>query len=361
MTSSALAYATYGGVGMLHCSGGVRGDQGSIGGDVGYDDVGDDEVGDDDGGGDCGKRDDEDCTAATASTPAAPLASLPAHFPRPNMALPSRPNVGMAPAHIPLPIGAAAVLCVATSPDGTCLAAGCLDMRVRCFPLPSSQVARASSARAGRVAPTRGGGASALSTAVDWVGFNGPVTLVGWSSAGRWLAALGGTSLLVVPQGQPTASAGPTAGATSEVLSWARAARTATGPPDAAGRPAIPILCVGARLATFAWAAAHSGARDGARRESLLCALEARTCRVLLFDLERVDGGVPQRAWPVVAVAMPHGVSGAPALSPLAPLTAAFAHRARAPEPAAGGGKDEDGLMLLVSSGEAIVGLACCR
>jgi len=277
------------------------------------------------------------------------------------MALPSRPNVGMAPAHIPLPIGAAAVLCVATSPDGTCLAAGCLDMRVRCFPLPSSQVARASSARAGRVAPTRGGGASALSTAVDWVGFNGPVTLVGWSSAGRWLAALGGTSLLVVPQGQPTASAGPTAGATSEVLSWARAARTATGPPDAAGRPAIPILCVGARLATFAWAAAHIGARDGARRESLLCALEARTCRVLLFDLERVDGGVPQRAWPVVAVAMPHGVSGAPALSPLAPLTAAFAHRARAPEPAAGGGEDEDGLMLLVSSGEAIVGLACCR
>jgi hypothetical protein len=143
------------------------------------------------------------------------------------------------------------------------------------------------------------------------------------------------------------------------VLSWARAARTATGPPDAAGRPAIPILCVGERLATFAWAAAHIGARDGARRESLLCALEARTCRVLLFDLERVDGGVPQRAWPVVAVAMPHGVSGAPALSPLAPLTAAFAHRARAPEP--GGGKDEDGLTLLVSSGEAIVGLACCR
>ena len=353
MTSSALAYATYGGVGMLRCSGGVRGDSGSIGGDVG-----DDDVGDDDGGGDCSTRDVEDCTAATASTPAAPLASLPAHCPQPNMALPVRPNVGMAPTHISLPIGAAAVLCVATSPDGTCLAAGCLDMRVRCFPLPTSKVAQASSTRAVSVAPTRGAGASPHSTAVDWVGFNGAVTLVGWSSAGRWLAALGGVSLLVMPQGKPTAGAGPTAGATSsEALAWAQAARTATGPPDAAGRPAIPIVCVGARHATFAWAAAHIGARDGVRRESLLCTLEARTCRVLLFDLERVDGGVPQRAWPVVAVAMPHGVSGA--LSALAPLTAAFAYRARTAEPAAGGVvEDEDGLVLIVSSGEAIVGLA---
>ena len=31
----------------------------------------------------------------------------------------------------------------------------------------------------------------------DWVGFDGPVELVSWSCHGRWLAASGGTMLLV--------------------------------------------------------------------------------------------------------------------------------------------------------------------
>ncbi|EOD28619.1 hypothetical protein EMIHUDRAFT_114135 [Emiliania huxleyi CCMP1516] len=67
-----------------------------------------------------------------------------------------------------LALGGGAVRCLAVSPSGGHLAAGCLDKRAH-----------------------------------DWIGFDGPVRLVAWSGDGAWLAAVGGSQLLAVPTALP--------------------------------------------------------------------------------------------------------------------------------------------------------------
>ena len=124
---------------------------------------------------------------------------------------------------------------------------------------------------------------------------------MGWSSSGTWLAALGGSALLVTSR-------------------WTSR--------DRAGRPPIPVLCIATtdaaaaiaaatvkssgannsggggcstsdrRFATFAWAPTTA-------QESTLAALEARSAVACLFDVTFADGAVPRRAVPRATVAPP--------------------------------------------------------
>ena len=192
-----------------------------------------------------------------------------------------------APPPPPLPIGAAAVLSVAVSPDATLVAAGCLDKRVRVFEI----------------------GGDAVRGARDWVGFDGSVHSVAWSATGRWLAAAGGTTLLVVPRDL------------------------------AAGEP--PTVCDAAdggrcpRFDAFAWS-------PSVHTESLLAALAARSGAAYLFDARRADGAVPRVAVPIATVRPPAAV-------PSALGHVAFAAEAEA---------DDARTILLVALGDWLVGAA---
>ena len=100
-----------------------------------------------------------------------------------------------------LPIGAAAVLCVSVSNDGKRMAVGCLDQRVRVYCFDN-----ACNKDCTEDVKNNGKGATSSSTCNewkptdtgDWGGFNGIVQNVKWSMDSAWLAAIGGTSLMVV-------------------------------------------------------------------------------------------------------------------------------------------------------------------
>eukprot|EP00747_Dinoflagellata_sp_TGD_P191788 gnl/TRDRNA2_/TRDRNA2_55661_c0_seq1.p1 gnl/TRDRNA2_/TRDRNA2_55661_c0~~gnl/TRDRNA2_/TRDRNA2_55661_c0_seq1.p1 ORF type:complete len:322 (-),score=50.02 gnl/TRDRNA2_/TRDRNA2_55661_c0_seq1:47-1012(-) len=154
---------------------------------------------------------------------------------------------------------AASVQCVAASPDGKQLAAGCLDKAVRVFTLGS------------KAAP------------VDWIGFNGPVVTVSWSVNGSMLGACAGNSVLVTEQG--------------------------------AARGEAPILCRGAgvpeaestlgscpRLTTFAWCPSKT-------RENILAASSTRGS-ALVFDVNASDYAFPRRCTPLLEVRPPGAASG---------------------------------------------------
>ena len=228
-------------------------------------------------------------------------------------------------------------------------------MRMRCFEL------------------SRGAcdGASKGSTAVDWVGFDGPVKSVKWSATGRWLAALGGRSLLVAPQ----------------------SARYATLEGTSQWWPRVPTICVAdddscsgdsaARLSTFEWVnegvcavslciqtrlyhhGTHNCFRDRPMwpqaHERLLAAMQERTCMVLLFDVERIDSSVPRRAHPIIFVTPPMGPVQSSSTSSLAPLRVAFSARGPNKEADADSiAQDHSEMPLLVaSSGDWVVGIGC--
>ena len=189
-----------------------------------------------------------------------------------------------APPPPPLPIGAAAVLSVAVSPDATLVAAGCLDKRVRVFEI----------------------GGDAVRGARDWVGFDGSVHSVAWSATGRWLAAAGGTTLLVVPRDL------------------------------AAGEP--PTVCDaadGGRCPADAFVVPF-------RAHGVSTAALAARGRGLLFDARRADGAVPRVAVPIATVRPPAAV-------PSALGHVAFAAEAEA---------DDARTILLVALGDWLVGAA---
>lgn len=81
-------------------------------------------------------------------------------------------NVQTDTASILLERSAASVQCVAASPDGKQVAAGCLDKTMRVFTLDAT-------------------------SPVDWVGFNGPIVAVAWNVTGSMLAACAGNAVLV--------------------------------------------------------------------------------------------------------------------------------------------------------------------
>ena len=178
-----------------------------------------------------------------------------------------------------LEIGATATLVVATSPDKQLVAVGCLDKRMRIFELHKDDMI-------GR-------------TSTDWVGFDGPVASVTWSATGKWIAAAGGTALLVVPHERLIP-------------------RTAI-----AGRRDPPIRCIvpggmarGEGISTFGeitWCSGTASAGAVVCEESLLAAIERPTGRVYLYSVaaQSLDGGVPRHAAPLLSLDPPGKGTGA--------------------------------------------------
>ena len=119
-------------------------------------------------------------------------------------------------------------------------------------------------------------GSGSGSAARDWVGFDGGVWWCGWSAGGSWLAAAGGTALLVVP---------------SELPAGEPPIRCVLPPPEAAG-PA-PARTFGA----LAWCPAR-------QHECLLAAMESPAGRAHLFSVASADtsGTVPRHAKPLLTV-----------------------------------------------------------
>ena len=174
-----------------------------------------------------------------------------------------------------LPIGATATLSLAASPDGKTLAVGCLDNRMRIFD-PSSEP-------------------------IDWVGFDGPVKVVAWSASGSWLAATGGTALLVVKR------------------------KSQPGEPPI--RCLLPNESSNTTFSDLTWCAAH--------HEPLLAAIEAPSGVTHLFSMLPVhlDSGVPLHAAPILSITAPG--SGIP--SPLVHVEFAV---------------DESAVALIISCGD---------
>jgi hypothetical protein len=192
-------------------------------------------------------------------------------------------------------IGATATLTIAASPCGSAMAVGCLDKRLRLFDLISSDSGgvptTSSSSTDAAAAETKN--ATSLKQPRDWVGFDGPVGMVKWSARGGWLAAIGGTTLLVVPKDLPRGEPPircllpslmgstacvecppvPTESTTFGVISW------------------CPLLNV-----------------DG-RRECLLAAMETPSGRAHVYNVSPgcAEDAVPRRVAPLVSVAPPGG------------------------------------------------------
>jgi len=80
--------------------------------------------------------------------------------------------------------GNASVQCLHISPDGNCVAVGFLDKTLRVIQMNGK---------------SNESQAESVISAIDWVGFNAPVKLVRFSNIGTWIAAMGGSSILVVP------------------------------------------------------------------------------------------------------------------------------------------------------------------
>ena len=212
-----------------------------------------------------------------------------------------------APCPADMQIGAAAVLTISVAPNGRYLAAGCLDSRVRLFPLDAT-------------APSSRTSCQPQIPAVDWVGFDGPVRTVAWSTSGRWLAACGGSCLVAI---EPRVHRGASAPGSDKVLTD-RAVWLHDKPPvlcvspttdsdtggrervravDATGHASTTPRTGRARFATMAWSPSHP--------ETLLAAMEQRTAKVHLFNVAMADGAVPRCAHPIAIIPMPSCDTGA--------------------------------------------------
>jgi hypothetical protein len=239
---------------------------------------------------------------------------------------------GRAQGRAPLTIGAAAVLSVAVSKDGRQLAAGCLDKRVRVFPLcgPPSDDTSAQPTAANR----------------DWVGFEGPVAAVAWNACSSWLAAAGGRTLLAMPRTLAPGEA-PT-------LLCVAHGSVSQQPPLSAIAWCCPPTSTGG--------GGGGGGGGGRPASSLLAAVEAGSaCRAHLFDVALSSDTVPRRAAPLATYELP---SGSP-LSTLAHPRLAFAAEAVDCRSAAKKGEDTPPaeppaepltapLTLLVSVGDVL-------
>ena len=218
----------------------------------------------------------------------------------------------------PMKIGATAVLAVAVSPDGSKLAVACLDKRVRVFGLGG-----------GNSGDGGGSEEDEGKKAHDWVGFDGAVKTLAWSHSGQFLAAAGGSALLVVPR--DLASGEPA---------------TLCVPP----RPPHALSSSSRRQPAFAALAWCDRAGSLPHRERFLAAIEGHSGRTCVFDVTNADRMTPRRAAPIFIINAP-GFGGlpvrgsAPALLQIAWGGGGSIGNA---EDAAG---DEDHLMLLVLSG----------
>jgi hypothetical protein len=240
-----------------------------------------------------------------------------------------------------LPIGAAAVLSLAVSPDGEQLAAGCLDMRLRLFSLGAVSVDKHSAQVPRSPSDGSGDGGGAL----DWVGFDGPVRRLAWSSKGHWLAALGGSALLVITPSMHRTGVPPT-----------MCIADAAGHARCTVRDAPPPI-ESSRFCAMAWC-------PNTRYEALLAALEVRTGCTQLFDVRVSDYAVPRRCAPIATVASLDGASlraeDMLAGSTVASLAFARVGAAMATDDeqaGTAGSTDVDAETLVVSSGEWLAGI----
>ena len=110
-------------------------------------------------------------------------------------------------------------------------------MRMRLFPLSThtnNTNSTTNSTTGLAAAAAAAAGASAMPAVCDWVGFDGAVKQVAWSAKGRWVAALGGSSLLVTsPSPHPPSSAPSSTSPSSPASTSASLAVAET-----------PLLCV---------------------------------------------------------------------------------------------------------------------
>ena len=203
-----------------------------------------------------------------------------------------------------LEIGAAAVLVVAVSPDGTCLAAGCLDKRIRLFPLPvtgndrgaagggdgGNSEARSAACEekdAAAAAPAASAATSRMVETLDWVGFDGPVRSLSWSPTGRLLAATPASGpLLVIPPrslvpGDPPITC---------VVTRPSQGGLSRGEP----RNDDP------RFTSAAWCPAAPHEAHGT-----LLAATSRSGGVFVFDVDSADQCFPRRCFPMLVVVEP--------------------------------------------------------
>lgn len=206
-----------------------------------------------------------------------------------------------------LEIGATATLAVATSPDSRFVAVGCLDKRMRIFERTASKekspdpydydvsLAQTDANTECHSVKYREKQAQTL-PAWDWVGFDGPVASVAWSTTGKWLAAAGGTALLVVPK---------------EQLLPSRAAGNRAEPPIRCIVPGgMARGGVASSFGEITWCSSGGSLSDrGAveSHESLLAAIVCPTGLVYLYSVaaECLDGGVPRHAAPLLSLPPP--------------------------------------------------------
>lgn len=161
--------------------------------------------------------------------------------------------------------GGAAIQCIDVSPNGTEVAVGFLDKTVRMF--------------------TINGGSSNLSqgapplVATNWVGFNAPVKSVRYSTKGKWLAAMAGSSILIVPSALDSKSEPP-------ILCRTLGQTTSEGC-DGTCKPFV----------SFTWSSLP-------HEENIIVALDASS-DVHVFDVDMTNNAWPRRALPIFTLMAP--------------------------------------------------------
>ena len=153
--------------------------------------------------------------------------------------------------------GAAAIQCIDISPDGEKVAVGFLDKTLRVY--------------------------TNNNDATDWVGFNAPLKSVSFSRGGSWLAAMGGSTILVLPKILDLKSE-------PSIICRTRGQTAGDG-------------CDGTcyRFATMKWS--PSEVEDA--EENIIVALDAQVGMVHVFDVRKTNQAWPRRAQLIMTVRPP--------------------------------------------------------
>jgi len=163
----------------------------------------------------------------------------------------------------------ASIQCIDVSPDGSWVAVGFLDKTLRIFDLTSGWKRSLS----GNIDLER----SVSSSAIDWIGFNSPVKLVHFSEQGNWLAAMGGSSILVLPVGLDSKVDAPTVCRTH--------GQTASDGCDGTCK----------RFLSFMWPSSEE------HEECMLFAID-ESLEFYIFDVTKTDQGWPKRSFPLSTI-----------------------------------------------------------
>jgi len=163
--------------------------------------------------------------------------------------------------------GGASIQCIDVSPNGTLVAVGFLDKTLRVFDMTSGGGQSSDSDLERSVSPS----------GIDWVGFNAPVKLVRFSEKGNWLAAMGGSSILVLPVGLDSKVDAP-------IICRTHGQTTSDG-------------CDGTckRFLSFVWSSSEQ------QEESILFAIDV-SFEIHIFDVTKTDQAWPKRTFPLSTI-----------------------------------------------------------